>query len=97
MGKLLENHWTSHMERQTDEAEHEMLICHFRLSTQCVSLRRDRRYIIGYFIASFACLQSRVDFVESAFEVKPVWLMTVNSTPLYHQNVSQSGEIYARR
>ena len=46
MGKLLENHWTSHMERQTDEAEHEMLICHFRLGTRCVSLRRDRRYLI---------------------------------------------------
>jgi hypothetical protein len=44
MGKLLKNHWTSHIERQTDEAEHKMLICHFRLGTQCVSLRRDRRY-----------------------------------------------------
>lgn len=47
MDKLLENHGKSHMERHIAEEEHEMLICHFRLGTRCVSGRRDRHYVFN--------------------------------------------------
>ena len=47
MDKLLDNHGTSHIERQTDEGEHEMESPIFRLATPCVSAHREARYSIS--------------------------------------------------